>query len=171
MTLPWRRPSFGPDIQTSITQREGEELMLLANNRKVLEIGAAFGYSTVLMASVATHVLSVDPHLAHMSFEQMSWHLRHYGVEHKVARIVAPSQQVLPLLDDRQFDFIFVDGDHTAEGLTSDIMHVLRLVTSFGKVAFHDWDETTCPEVKPTLQKMIQYGPKYVVDTLAIYGG
>lgn len=168
ITLPWRIPRFGPEIETSITTHEAAELEFLARDHRVLEIGAAFGYSTVLMALVAEHVTSVDHHLAHQSEEKHNSNLHHYGVAHKVIRIVAPSRQALPLLDPMTFDFIFVDGDHTFAGVVFDLEQSLRLIRPEGVIAFHDWNETTCPDVKRVLEAWLA-PPDRIVDTLAIY--
>jgi predicted O-methyltransferase YrrM len=168
ITLPWRTASFGPEIQTSITEPEAHTLIQLARDKNVLEIGAAYGYSTILMAQVAEHVLSVDPHLVHDSLSTHTRNLKLYGVEDRVARIVCSSKEALAPMDPWPFDFIFVDGDHTAEGLWSDVLSALRLCRPGGTIAFHDWDETTCPDVKPTLEKWMR--PDYVIDTLAVYG-
>jgi predicted O-methyltransferase YrrM len=167
MKLPWRIPAFGPPIETSLTEREAAELQRLAALKRVLEIGAAFGYSTVVLAEVAVHVTSVDPHLVHASIGVHESNLDRYGVVGRVGRLVGPSARMLPPLGDHQFDLVFVDGDHTAAGIAFDLAQVLRLVTPDGVLAFHDWDEETCPDVRPVLEAWQQ--PDYVVDTLAIY--
>lgn len=167
ITLPWRIPAFGPQIETSLTTVEATELTHLAHRRNVLEIGAAYGYSTVLMARAAAHVLSIDPHIVHGSLDIHSGNMETYRVEDRVGRLVGPSRAMLPPLSSRQFHFIFVDGDHTAEGVEFDLAQSLRLVKTGGHIAFHDWDETTCPDVKRVLEAWRR--PDYIVDTLAVY--
>lgn len=167
MLLPWRMPNYGPEIQTSITVTEARALQVMAFRKQVLEIGAAYGYSTILMAEVAEHVLSIDPHVVHDSLETHTRNLITYNVDYKVGRLVGPNTTMLPPLDDRQFDVVFVDGDHTAEGVRFDLEQSLRLVKLGGVIAFHDWGEETCPSVRPTLEEWRK--PDYVIDTLAVY--
>jgi hypothetical protein len=55
-------PNHELRIWSSLLPEEVDELRVLADERYVLEIGAAFGYSTIVLASVAGHVWSIDPH-------------------------------------------------------------------------------------------------------------
>jgi predicted O-methyltransferase YrrM len=167
MRLPWRIPTFGPPIETSLTEREAAELQRLAALKRVLEIGAAYGYSTIVMAEVALQVTSVDPHIVHASWAPMGQNLMRYGVMDRVSLEVGTSEQILPTLGPRQFDLVFVDGDHTAAGVAFDLAQGLRLVAADGILAFHDWDEATCMDVRPVLEAW--HRPDYVVDTLAVY--
>ena len=167
MRLPWRIPSFGPAIESSLTEREAAELQRLGALKRVLEVGAAFGYSTVVLAEVAVHVISVDPHEVHGSLDIHTANLERYGVTAKVGRLVGPSMNMLPALDDHQFDLVFVDGDHTAAGVSFDLGEALRLVVVGGTLAFHDWNEESCPGVRIALEAWRT--PDYIIDTLAVY--
>ena len=167
MKLPWRIPTYGPVIETSLTEREATELRGLAilHGLRVLEIGAAFGYSTVLMGQVSEQIDSVDPHQAHWSLVTIRANLRKYGLEERVTLHVGASQEILPQLE-CGYNFAFVDGDHTAAGVAYDLAQVQRLVAG-GVVAFHDWDESSCPDVRTVLEAW--RSPDYVIDTLAVY--
>ena len=167
MKLPWRIPTYGPVIETSLTEREATELRGLAilHGLRVLEIGAAFGYSTVLMGQVSEQIDSVDPHQAHWSLVTIRANLRKYGLEERVTLHVGASQEILPQLE-CGYNFAFVDGDHTAAGVAYDLEQVQRLAAG-GVVAFHDWDEETCPDVRSVLEAW--RSPDYLVDTLAVY--
>ena len=167
MRLPWRIPAFGPAIETSLTEREALELQHLAALKRVLEIGSAFGYSTIVMAEVALQVKSVDPHIVHASWAPMGQNLIRYGVAEHVSLEVGTSEQILPTLGPHQFDLVFVDGDHTSAGVAYDLAQAQRLATVDGILAFHDWDEETCQDVRPILEAWRR--PDYVVDTLAVY--
>jgi predicted O-methyltransferase YrrM len=167
MRLPWRVPNYGPLIETSLTEREAAEIHRLAAGRRVLEIGAAYGYSTVLMAQVALEVVSVDPHEVHHSFDRIKANLRGQGVSGRVVIRRGTSAEILPQYSPEAFDLVFVDGDHTAAGVGYDLAEAQRLVTDDGVLAFHDWNEETCPDVRPTLEAWRH--PSYIVDTLAIY--
>jgi len=168
MRLPWRIPTFGPAIETSLTTAEAIELQGLAQDRHVLEIGAAYGYSTCLMGRVARSLTSVDPHEIHNSLPILTENLARYAVGSVVEVIVGRSVDVLPgIHDEGWFELVFVDGDHTAVGVVFDLVQARRLAAAGGVLAFHDWGEETCPDVRKVLEAWRQ--PSYIVDTLAVY--
>src|SRR5260370_33172975 len=55
-------PVFPADIATAVTRNEATELARLAAGKTVLEMGAYHGFSTIVLASVAELVYSVDWH-------------------------------------------------------------------------------------------------------------
>lgn len=179
MHLPWREVASGagPAISTSITERETERLRELANGQlNVLEIGAAYGYSTVVLAQQAAWVTSIDPHLAHHSAAAQGANLKAYGVREQVDVYQSYSQHVLPDLVEtgEEFDLIFIDGDHTAAGVRFDLEHALRLIKPGGVIAVHDVLETCCcPDVGPTTDLVMRDHPAggvyEVVDTMAVF--
>lgn len=50
----------------------------------------------------------------------------------------AAEELVKSTLGERQIDFLFIDGDHTYEGVKQDFITYSRLVRSGGIIAFHD---------------------------------
>ncbi len=171
MHLPWRDVALpgGPAIPTSVTGAETVRLRELARGADVLEIGAAYGYSTVVLAQVARAVTSIDPHVTHRSYETLRTNLAAYGIVPSDVEILRePSLTALPKLVNRRYDLIFIDGDHTAAGVRFDLEYALKLLTPGGAVALHDVGETCCcPEVGPTVDSMIQ--GYEMVDTMAVY--
>lgn len=171
MHLPWRAvaPGAGPDILTSLTAGETAKLAELARGLRVLEIGSAYGYSTVAMALSGGWVTAVDPHHAHNSHEIMAANLDAYGVADRVHVMRQYSRTALPHLAAQgdEFDLIFVDGDHTAVGLEIDLKWSADLVSVGGVIAVHDVTESCCcPEVGPTVD--LHY-PRYeLVDSMAV---
>lgn len=173
MHLPWRdlAPGPGPAIPTSLTEAETAELQRLAAGKDVLEIGSAFGYSTVALALVARFVDAVDPHTAHGSRSALEANLGFYGVRNKVSILHETSQHVLPNLAEAgiTYDLVWVDGDHTAAGVEHDVTWALKLLKSDGVLACHDYAETCCcPDVGPTLRRLLGE-PDELVDTMAVY--
>jgi len=177
-----------PPIFTSITEAETAELRRLAPGRRVLEIGAAFGYSAIVMALAgAEEVWSVDPHVTHGSLWPMHENLRRFGVasddadsKGTVRMCVGTSQEASALLNDHgrlaipegYFGMVFIDGDHTHEGVLFDVAWARRLVKPFGAViAMHDYGEVTCPGVTQAIDQLSREWrpPSYMVDTLAVY--
>lgn len=137
------------------------------DGRPVLEIGSAYGYSTILMAQVAESVVAVDPHEGYGSlegsYERMCANLRAYGVEDKVTIIRAPSWT---LTDSEEFDLVFVDGDHRRISVIDDILIADDVLDGGGEIVFHDYGEDTCPGVREALDEEFPDGPDELVDTL-----
>jgi predicted O-methyltransferase YrrM len=175
MQLQWRdlAPGPGPAINTSLTARETAELQLLAKDGDVLEVGSAYGYSTVALALVAKHVTAVDPHTGHDSYLQLMANLGAYGVAERVTVMQARSQEVLYQLyvaSDARYDLVWIDGDHTADVVEHDVSWAQKMLKPGGVIACHDYNEDSCPGVKVALDKLFG-GPGRLVDTLAIYEG
>lgn len=169
MRLEWRDVQIGCTvINTSLTSAETAELQRLAAGKDVLEIGSAYGYSTVALALVADRVTTVDPHTGHDSFGTMVRNLDANGLTGKVWWIVGRSQDILPTLAPA-FDLVWIDGDHTADVVEHDVQWALKLLRPGGVIACHDYGEDTCPGVQVALDKMFGESAFELIDTLAIY--
>jgi predicted O-methyltransferase YrrM len=168
--LPWRdvAPGDGPAIPTSVTAAEAAELARLAEDRTVLEVGSAYGYSAVVMALTGASVTAVDPHAwIGGSREAMAANLAAYGVAARVEVIAEPSQQALPRLaeEGRRFGLVFIDGDHSAEGARHDLRWALQLLDAGGTLAVHDYlEDCCCPGVRAAADGLLDGG--WVTDTL-----
>jgi predicted O-methyltransferase YrrM len=177
MKLDWRlmpiggnlAPDAGPLISTSLTTDETNQLRWLSTGADVLEIGSAYGYSTIAMAAVSARVTAVDPHIDLNSLTTLVSNLSAYQVAHRVNLRVAYSQDVLPALfaEGRKYDLVWIDGDHQAHAVTHDVQWALKLLHEDGVLACHDYDEDTCPGVRQALDAWKK--PPTLVDTLAIY--
>jgi len=133
-----------------LTEAEVSVLQGLARNQLVLEIGSWLGRSTVAMAQVALHVVSVDHHRGSPEHEgderlragktlvQFISNLEEWKVRSKVSVCVLDSH-FLRLFRSAQFDGVFVDGAHDFGSATRDGTEALRLVRTGGWVAFHDY--------------------------------
>jgi predicted O-methyltransferase YrrM len=134
-----------PDIWSAITNAETKRLAELATGRRVLEVGSQFGYSTVVMALVATAVHAVDWHQGddivgdHDSLPKLWVNLGRYDVRERVVVHVGRSETVLPLLPAGSFDFAFHDADHTTEAVLTDARLILPLLAPGALLAFHDF--------------------------------
>jgi predicted O-methyltransferase YrrM len=168
MKLEWRDILIGKTvINTSLTVAETAELQRLAAGKAVLEVGSAFGYSTVALGLVAESVIAVDPHTGHNSLAALIQNVEANGLTGKVRWIAGRSQDILPTLI-AAFDMVWIDGDHSAETVEHDVTWALRLLRPGGVLACHDYDEATCPGVKIALDKLFG-GPGVLTDTLAVY--
>src|SRR5579859_5457704 len=131
----------GPAIRPGISQTEAALLRSLAQDRSVLEVGSAFGYSAVVMGYVARSLVSVDPHTLLDSLETFRANVAGHGLTDKITPVVGTSQEVLPelLKKGARFELIFIDGDHEQDVVRHDALWARHLVTDDGLIAFHDY--------------------------------
>jgi predicted O-methyltransferase YrrM len=160
----------GLRVSTSLTQNEANMLARLAAGRDVLEVGSAFGYSAAIMAVAgAKHVTAVDPHGWLGSYEAMVSNLDAAGVTDQVTVVRGASPAALGVLAG-PYGLVFVDGDHSYEGVTADVAAALKLLAGGGTLAVHDYDETCCcPGVRQAMDVLFPGGPDEQVDTMAVY--
>lgn len=133
----------------------------------MLEIGAAYGYSTVVLAQTAQLVVSIDPHEQMGSLLEFKRNITEYGIKDRVLMSIGDSKQVLPQLigTNMRFNLVFIDGDHHYEAVKADIANAKHLLCPSGVIACHDYHEDTCPEVAPAIDELLPNG-KLVADTL-----
>ena len=112
-------------------QKEFTELMQIIIDNKyksVLEIGAYSNGCTYAFASICKKVVSID--LNHRSTERFDNATYITGNSHEVRNDI-----------DGKFDVIFIDGDHTYEGVKKDFELYSDLINKGGIICFHDiWD-------------------------------
>lgn len=168
MKLPWRAVHPGPAVSTSLTPSEAQELRRLARGRRCLDVGSALGYSAVQMAfGGAESVLTVDHHRHIPNSERvLRENLSYYRLNGIIEVAVADSRDFLPSLPSGSFGLVFVDGGHDSETVLHDAREALRLAAEGGVVAFHDYGEDTCPDVKTALNSMGLRGQ--LIDTLLL---
>ena len=156
-------------IPSAISTAEASALEALARERTVLEVGAQFGYSTVLMARVALEVVSIDWHRGdpHAGFVDSLWtyrdNLRRCGIEN-VITVIGAAGDALRFVGRRPFDLVFHDASHDYQSVHDDLVLARPLATEY--LAVHDYGRfdglsTACREVMGN--------PSQVVETLAIY--
>jgi predicted O-methyltransferase YrrM len=119
--------------------------------RAVLEIGTARGGTLFLLTRVAAPdalLVSVDLRRGQFGGGYPRWRARLYrsfARERQLVELVLGDsherrtrERIRHLLGDRALDLLFVDGDHTYEGVKQDFADYSRLVRPGGLVAFHD---------------------------------
>lgn len=153
MTEAAREPVIPLDILSAVTEAEARALAELARGQAVLELGAYHGFSTVVLASVAVSVTSVDWHLGddHAgtgdSWGTFTGNLDRYGVAGRVQAVRERFEDALPRMaaEGRQFDGCFLDAHHSEESVTRDTALALPLIRPGGFIAWHDYgrDEST----------------------------
>jgi glycosyltransferase involved in cell wall biosynthesis len=140
------------DIPTAVTSEEAARLANLASGGDVLELGAQYGFSTIILAQAARRVTSVDWHQGDDSIAAMgggpedTWeayrsNLARYGVAAKVDARRGRFTDVLPALRKQGalFDGCFLDAQHDSAAVQADLDLVLPLIRPGGWVAFHDY--------------------------------
>lgn len=120
-------------------------LLDLATERRVeriVEIGTAQGGTTFLLSRAipsARWTLSIDLRPRHTRV------LRFFNRPDRTFHALAGSsispavlQRVASLLGEAPVDLLFIDGDHSYEGVKSDYAHYRRFVRPGGLIVFHD---------------------------------
>jgi predicted O-methyltransferase YrrM len=120
------------------------ELVQRAHPRTILEIGTGLGGTTALFACAAAddaHIVSVDlpkgPERAPL-VAAAARHSQRIECVRADSHDAETQRTVAALLRGRQVDVLFIDGDHTNEGVRKDLEDYGRLVSRGGWIAFHD---------------------------------
>ncbi len=158
------------DVTSAVTPDEAMALANLARGKTVLELGAHYGFSTIVLASVAEKVYSVDwhqgdPHAGEGdSWDAFSFNLTRYGVVDRVVICKGRFEDEVPKLaaESVACDGAFIDGMHDEASVTRDLALALQVVRPGGFIAFHDYGrgpETGHPDFRIT-----QVADKFGVD-------
>ena len=90
----------------------------------------------------------------HKQFDWNDVELKYYNKMAKYSNIIKQKQSSKDFLenDNNEYDFIYIDGDHTAAGVYSDAVLSWKLLKSGGIIAFDDYTwqhESGDPEKAP----------------------
>lgn len=161
------------NLSTAIVPVEAQRLRELAKNRTVLEVGAANGYSAIVMALAgAIHVTSIDSHRNDTwlgdTLSTMSENLRAFGVEDRVTIIPEYSKPAMEALiaKGEKFGFIFLDGSTIPEENAEDVRLGVQLLGSGGTLARHDYGHPHHPWLTGILGTAFPQGPDRITNTL-----
>jgi len=133
-----------PETQTS--HAEQEKLRELSKGcDSICEVGVFEGFNTALMASGLNEggvLFGVDPFFTGrlgLSYHKLVTvlHLSRNRVRKRVKLVECLSQEVGDRIP-RNLDLIFIDGDHSLEGITGDWSVFRRRVKIGGVIALHD---------------------------------
>jgi predicted O-methyltransferase YrrM len=136
------------DIRSGIKYSEGialYELIRKRSARETLEIGMAYGLSTLFMCQALSdngggRHTAVDP-------RQDEWHsiglanIRRAGLEDFFRFFPAPSDLVLSRLvtEGERFDLVFIDGKHLFDYVLVDFYYSDKLIRPGGCIVLHDY--------------------------------
>jgi len=143
----------------------------------VLELGSFFGFSTIVMASVADMVYSVDWHQgdAHAgqydTWSHFNANVLGYGVKDHVTAVKGRFEEEVPRLHEEgvRVDGAFLDGQHDATSVRRDLDLALLLVKPGGFVAFHDYGR--CVQTGNPGFEVTQVADEFGVTTVVGYLG
>lgn len=142
-------------IRPAQVQEEILELLRILDEIKpkiVIEIGTAGGGNLFLLTRVATEdatIISIDLPGGKIGGGYPNWTIPLYKALFRLPRqklylIRANShdqgtlKKIKNILNNRKVDFLFIDGDHTYEGVKKDFEMYSHLVKKGGIMAFHD---------------------------------
>lgn len=164
-----------------MTQNRGEITPLVALVRElrpaaVVEIGTASGGTLFLWTRLATPdatLVSVDlpwPWATEATEAATLEKLRSFRLDgqrlqcfRKDSHAPETRRDVEAALDGRDVDFLFIDGDHSYEGVKNDFLHYGPLVRPGGLIAFHD--------IVPHSEGLGGEVPRFWAEVKAEYGG
>jgi cephalosporin hydroxylase len=120
-----------------------------SNPKKIIEIGSARGGTLFLFAQVANpeRIISIDLPSGSFGGGYPFWKIplfKSLGKKHVIKLIRADSHseetigKIRTLLKGSQVDILFIDGDHTYQGVKQDFQMYSPLVRKGGIVVFHD---------------------------------
>lgn len=138
-----------------MTAYEAERLALHARGRRVTECGSLLGFSTIVMARVARHVVSVDRHDGYPSLglkneteRAFRNNLDRYNVANKVSVVVGDYHHA------REYgkpDLLFVDLD----GTLMTTLAAIQLLPA-PRVALHDYGRFACGGVAQAVEILLR---------------
>jgi predicted O-methyltransferase YrrM len=127
------------------------EIVYSSKPATILEIGTAAGGTLFLFASLAPQdalIVSVDLPFGMYGGGYPVWKIplyKSFAREMQTIELIRGDshsletfEQLKGVLRGRSIDFMFIDGDHTYEGVKKDFESYSRLMSENGIVAFHD---------------------------------
>ena len=131
--------------------KENQEIINEMKPKVILEIGTANGGTLFLFSHVASEgatIASIDLPGGRFGGGYSKWReilYRSFALPTQTLRLLRADshkrdtlEQVKAILGVREIDFLFIDGDHTYEGVKRDFEMYSPLVKKGGIVAFHD---------------------------------
>jgi cephalosporin hydroxylase len=137
---------FGISIRPAQLENEISKLMAILAEFKpkcVIEIGIARGGTLFLWSKVATSeaiIIGLDLNMKHRLplFKSFKEDRQESHLLSANSHAEATLQNVKQIIGEKKVDFLFIDGDHTYEGIKKDFEMYSNLVVKGGIIALHD---------------------------------
>ncbi len=117
---------------------------------KMIEIGSYIGESTMIFADYFKEVVSVDPFLDGYDMDDPACHCWPFSMVYNqflintlphsnIKSIRLKSDEAVEVVRHQQWDFVYIDGLHTYDGVMKDIENYKHLVKPGGFIGGHDY--------------------------------
>jgi len=122
--------------------------------KNIMEIGTYLGGNFYVMCKLSNPVglkISLDCPLyqdqevqlkLNDSYRKMRSFAEDVHLVHTDSHLIDTKNQIISILGDKKLDFLFIDGDHTYEGVKQDFEMYSPFVKKGGYIAFHDINDT-----------------------------
>jgi len=137
-------------------------------NGDILEIGSCFGRSTIYLAKGVRRsnhgtVWAVDPHTGDIAwdlgrvstYEVFLRNIRKFGVENRIKPLKMTSKEAAHAWNGTPIRILFIDGWHSYEAVTEDILLWFPHVISGGLIIFDDYPNPEFPGVRQAVDEQM----------------
>ena len=127
------------------------EIIKASNPKIILEIGTFNGGTLFLFSRIANKdalLISIDLPKIKLGNFQFDWKvplIKRFSLPHQKLKLIRANShkpstlyQVKKLLDGKKLDFLFIDADHSYDGVKKDFEMYSPLVKNGGIIAFHN---------------------------------
>lgn len=121
------------------------------SDKEMIEIGSFIGESTVIFAKHFKHVLAIDPFLSGYDIDDPTSYMDFNSVYNDFQETVSEEKDKISVLKmksdeavafiDKKYDFIYIDGLHTYDGVRHDIINYLPFIKPGGWIGGHDYTQ------------------------------
>lgn len=146
----------------------------IARREVMVEVGSLAGFSTRVFTQHFNKVISVDPYrpgydamdgnsnARRLELARSLFLLRFFD-DPRVEQLNVKSTDAAGRFDDASLDFVYVDGDHTYQGVKDDLVAWLPKIRPGGFIGGddYDWGE----------QKDVQRAVREILGEVEIFGG
>ncbi len=183
------------NIQGMISNRAGEELFSLAYMQAldgdIVEVGSFQGKSTFFLASAVKYsgngkMIAIDHFQGNLGKEKFYRvnndpafnledgfvnNIKKANLDKTVTLINQSNEQAVKFIEDKSIRFLFIDSDHTAEGVYKDLNLFRNKLKRKAIIAFDDYSQKTFPgvvEVSNEFIKSMDISKKYLMGRTLI---
>jgi len=126
----------------------------------MLEIGSFVGNSTLIFLQYFNKIYCVDPwseeidkdgiyeKFGQSNIEKQFDETVYFPNRNRITKIKDLSENVVSNYSDEAFDFVYIDGDHSYEGVLNDIERWFPKVKKGGFIGGHDYNNPPHPGVQ-----------------------